>query len=299
MSDEAAAYEFVSVVENLNRRYPDWRDPSRGSQHVFNRAQSYFGKSTKKHPGVGSTCRQLGCLERPIQNSHTIAESALKRISVQSHVISPDIRDIKSPKTMSVGQGTASTFNGYCLEHEKLFSRTFETSGFNSDFHYTLQLMRSTAREIWKLESYLGYVEINVKAYEESVLELNLPPIIKRKLAKSVSFPLRSMKANAQRQLQQMEHMLTWLTPAAEEGQSLPRNVKILKRKSGCNVALSGSTNFHKAKLGSGTGLRNIPPFTLVFTVLPDSSGSLLMFATSGDHIDLSLYIDQYFGAPE
>lgn len=299
LSEQVAATEFMEIVAGLRGKHPRWREPTAKSQNLFNKSRGYYGSSPKKHPNVGTYCRQLDCLNPPIKNSHTIAESMLRHLAVDSHLVSPNIQDASAPQDRLVGQGQASTFNGYCVTHEKLFSATFEQKGFTEDFHYTLQIMRSTAREIWKLESYLGYLELNIVAYETSVQELNIPPGAKKELKKRASFPLRSMKANAENQLDQLKHMLKWLTPAAVDGQPLPSKVQILNLKTDYHVALSGSTHFTDAKRGSASGLERVFPFTVVFTIVPKSAGSLFIFATSGDAVDLSLYVEQYFSVPE
>lgn len=99
-------------------------------------------------------CIYKNCKNKSIKKSHTIQKSsALKLISENNKVFRPfpnvktNLIDIKT-----VNIASASTFPGFCSEHEQLFHQ-FEYKGFlenNSDF--ILQIYRSICREIVRLK---------------------------------------------------------------------------------------------------------------------------------------------------
>ena len=49
---------------------------------------------------------------------------------------------------LSIGINEASTFPGYCLEHENLFSEFENIKDFKTGEHMGLQLYRTVCREI-------------------------------------------------------------------------------------------------------------------------------------------------------
>lgn len=86
-----------------------------------------------------------------IKNSHSISKGLfLEKISENSSVLTPffDYSTGKlSVKEISINE--ASTFPGFCEEHEKLF-HDFESPGkFDKDKHYNLQLFRNICREFY------------------------------------------------------------------------------------------------------------------------------------------------------
>jgi len=73
------------------------------------------------------TCIYPGCYSQTIKRSHAISKSnSLKNISNNGHVLQPVV-DVFAPNLMvsmkSIGINTASTFPGFCKEHEELFQK--------------------------------------------------------------------------------------------------------------------------------------------------------------------------------
>jgi hypothetical protein len=93
-------------------------------------------------------CSFRGCSKRSIPRSHTIQRSGpLGVIAEANHVLTP--RWTSDGMTLKlIGLKDASTFAGFCQDHEALFD-PFETTGvIASDRDLELQVFRSLCREI-------------------------------------------------------------------------------------------------------------------------------------------------------
>ncbi len=67
-------------------------------------------------------CMYRGCTEESIKRSHTIPLSAsLKLIAEYDHVLTPTYKDFEVDLSR-ISAKQASTFPGFCEEHERLFS---------------------------------------------------------------------------------------------------------------------------------------------------------------------------------
>jgi len=94
-------------------------------------------------------CMYRGCTEPSIRRSHTIHRAgSLERIAEDQHVLTPLLDSRGQMKMERIGVNLASTFPGFCVEHEQLFSE-FETAGsISSVRHVALQAYRTLCREI-------------------------------------------------------------------------------------------------------------------------------------------------------
>ena len=97
-----------------------------------------------------NTCIVDKCNNKSIEKSHTIQKSAsIKLISENGHVLTPKLNpDNGRIELFSVGVNEASTFPGFCKEHEKLFEGFENIKDFNDGLHLGLQLYRTVCREI-------------------------------------------------------------------------------------------------------------------------------------------------------
>lgn len=95
-------------------------------------------------------CIVTGCDKKSIEKSHTIQKSgSIKELAENEHILTPNFNDKNGEMEMlSVGVNIASTFPGYCLEHESLFSEFENLKDFNTGEHMGLQLYRTVCREI-------------------------------------------------------------------------------------------------------------------------------------------------------
>lgn len=112
-------------------------------------------------------CIYKGCKEKSIPRSHSIQKaSSLKLISENNHVLAIEI-DIHSGKltTQKVGINIASTFPGFCKQHEALFSNFEADKELVSSEDFTLQLYRTVCREIVNKNYHIGVLEKRKEQY--------------------------------------------------------------------------------------------------------------------------------------
>ncbi len=122
-----------------------------------------------KKPIPVRTCIYPNCTNITIKNSHTIQKSGpLKKISEQGHVIGP-IRNWKSQEMtmLPIGLQEASTFPGYCKEHERIFESFERTGIFLTERDITLQLYRTVCRETVEIQYFNDEFMDNIDVYIE------------------------------------------------------------------------------------------------------------------------------------
>ncbi|TDS25873.1 hypothetical protein BY453_1445 [Halanaerobium congolense] len=90
------------------------------------------------------------CNEKSIKHSHTIQKNGgLKMIAEKNHVYRPVFSYEKSKITMKkTSINYASTFPGFCIEHESAFNSFEKNKEFKYDRDIKLQLFRSLCREL-------------------------------------------------------------------------------------------------------------------------------------------------------
>lgn len=106
-------------------------------------------------------CIYKGCKEKSIPRSHSIQKaSSLKLISEDNHVLAVEF-DIHSGKlkTQKVGINIASTFPGFCKQHEDLFSDFESDKEIVNTADFYLQIYRSVCREIVLKNYKIGVLE--------------------------------------------------------------------------------------------------------------------------------------------
>lgn len=115
------------------------------------------------------TCIVKNCNKKSIQKSHSIQKSAsIKLISEKSHLLTPKMNsDNGNLEMISIGVNEASTFPGYCLDHEKLFEEFENLKDFKTGEHLGLQLYRTVCREIVINENHLKNIDHFEKKYKE------------------------------------------------------------------------------------------------------------------------------------
>jgi len=94
-------------------------------------------------------CIYLNCTKKSIKNSHTISKKLfLATIEENGHVLRPKFdTNTNSFILDKIGINLASTFPGFCTNHEKLFQDFEEKDQFNTPEHFNLQLYRTICRE--------------------------------------------------------------------------------------------------------------------------------------------------------
>ena len=97
-------------------------------------------------------CMHDGCAQTSIARSHTISLGAsIRRVAEAGHVLTQRYGET-GIELIPIGVKEASTFPGFCAEHEQLFA-AFETQkAMTEEQHYRLQAFRTICREIYSKE---------------------------------------------------------------------------------------------------------------------------------------------------
>jgi hypothetical protein len=112
-------------------------------------------------------CMYRGCTEESIKRSHTIPLSAsLKLIAEYDHVLTPTYKDFEVDLSR-ISAKQASTFPGFCEEHERLFSDFESKKEMSSIEHFRLQAFRTVCREIYRKRHDLGMISASLEAYRK------------------------------------------------------------------------------------------------------------------------------------
>ena len=128
-------------------------------------------------------CSYPKCNSLSVKRSHAISKgNSLKTIADKGHVLQPVV-DVFAPNlTVSmkpIGINTASTFPGFCENHEKLFQK-FENEEFHEDTFIQLQTYRSTYREIVYLEIEIEIIQNEIDSYKAKLGQEALTVMMER-----------------------------------------------------------------------------------------------------------------------
>lgn len=248
-------------------------------------------------------CVVPGCTKRSIKRSHAIPRSmSLKRISDNGELITPE----PDPNTETlvakrIGIAVASTFPGFCSEHEHLFENFERKKIIDENSHVYLQVYRTACRELFRTNFVIEQYEHIVTSYcalrdnrlferiKETAIEAGLPhnisisglsvssdPIIE--WSNSQIFGVRSLYT----------HLKDKIIPAIEKAvfggcendiYVCPVNIDLE-----FPVALNGSAGFYVGDNGKHQVHQ-------IIGVIPHAGNTLLIFA---GHVDDKAYIDFY-----
>lgn len=114
-------------------------------------------------------CMYRGCKKLSIRRSHAIHRAgSIESIAENQHVLTPR-RDNQGQMMMErIGVNVASTFPGFCEEHEQLFSE-FEVPGaISAPRHVALQAFRTLCREIENKRQGLREAEEVLQTYRDA-----------------------------------------------------------------------------------------------------------------------------------
>jgi hypothetical protein len=109
-------------------------------------------------------CMVPGCNKHSIKRSHAIPKAmSLKYISDNGELITPEF-DLKTGTLVGkrIGIAVASTFPGFCSEHERLFEDFEKIKVIDENSHVYLQVYRAACRELFRT-NYL------IKQYDDMV----------------------------------------------------------------------------------------------------------------------------------
>ena len=110
-----------------------------------------------------------GCTSPSIRRSHAIHRAgSIERIAEDQHVLTPMLNSKGKMRMGHIGIKLASTFPGFCVEHERLFAE-FETAGsVSSERHVVLQAYRSLCRETARKDRQIRGLERMLHQYRKA-----------------------------------------------------------------------------------------------------------------------------------
>lgn len=115
------------------------------------------------------TCVVRNCSKKSIERSHTIQKSgSIKSVSENSCVLTPRFNtDNGNIEIISIGINNASTFPGFCADHERLFEEFENIKDIQNGEHFGLQLYRTVCREIVISENSIKTLEFLEGRYKD------------------------------------------------------------------------------------------------------------------------------------
>lgn len=112
-------------------------------------------------------CMYPGCTNHSIVRSHSIPMSAtIKLISEDGHVVGPKMTS-NGAEVCKFGIREASTFPGFCKEHELVFSEFETAKEISTERHYALQAFRTLCREIFRVRHNKQNLETEIADYRQ------------------------------------------------------------------------------------------------------------------------------------
>lgn len=165
--------EEISIIEAAIDKAVD--EYTQGSHVVFGsesqRQHEKFRKNAQQAKAWKSKkqCVVPNCAKSAIKNSHALSRMmSLAPISEMQHLLTPEFnQNTGHLKLKEIGIKQASTFPGFCIEHEDLFSE-FESRGrLENSRDIYLQIYRSACRELFRSTLDRVYVEDIISSFEK------------------------------------------------------------------------------------------------------------------------------------
>lgn len=136
---------FDAAASNLEKHTAVIFPSEEERKRLFFGSLARWGKAWSK-PG---RCMYDGCTRKSIARSHSISLGAsIAQIAEDGHVLTPKYGD-DGVELVRIGKREASTFPGFCDEHEALFSEFENEGSITEDRHFQLQVFRTLCREIY------------------------------------------------------------------------------------------------------------------------------------------------------
>lgn len=135
------------------------------------RAKAHFDRFKQIWKGWDKPgqCMYRGCPNPTIRRSHSIQKSAhLEYLAEDQHVLTPQLNSRSQLEMKRIGVNLASTFPGFCEDHERIFSE-FEVAGaISSPRHFGLQAFRTLCREIFRKRLEISGQESAIDQYRKT-----------------------------------------------------------------------------------------------------------------------------------
>ena len=252
-------------------------------------------------------CIVIGCEKKSIIRSHTIQKSgSIKSVSENGHVYTPVCNESIEIIMSKIGINNASTFPGYCSEHELLFKDFENNKDIKNGNDLALQLYRTVCREIVITENIIKststlieeYIKFRDKKIFELITEqLEFDFIKKNEISfKNCSVKYEDSKLTASKEM--LKNKKKYLNDFLNNfHKAILRDLKSKKfnqiaykaidYNKAFPVALAGRGNFH---IKSKTKSKNIE---VILNVLPIENKTYIFIATLKKHTnELKKYMD-------
>ena len=234
-------------------------------------------------------CNYHGCTEKTVK-SHSLQRSGpLTYIAEDGHILSPSFDITLGRLEMRrVGINDASTFPGFCLEHEKMFSDFESQQSLTDEKHFRLQTYRTLCREIAVKKKEVQYLNQLLEKTKQRRSAEYLA-LLKKELGtdffsepndniKSIELTVKvPTEEKARKELHKAQTFLTKLEnefyypmSANLSGNDFDGHVVLIDVQ--LPVALSGIGNFWFKK---GKKSKSV---TLVMNVIPESNRTVVIF---------------------
>jgi hypothetical protein len=159
-----------------------WDDPSvvMGSEPETTRKLFEHLKRSSRNWERSGPCMYQGCGKPSIRRSHSIHRAgSIERIAEAQHVLTPRLDNRGQMRMERVGVNLASTFPGFCEEHEQLFSEFEVVGAVSAPRHVALQAFRTLSREIARKRQGLAELERLLQDYRKARDEYYAAAILK------------------------------------------------------------------------------------------------------------------------
>lgn len=157
----AAMGDLMDLVQNDESAVFEFEGQQKGFFHAGKKRADHYWHDPKP-------CVVPGCARKSITASHTLQRKGpLALVAENQHVLTPGIdRRQGCTAIKSAGIGEASTFPGFCGEHEQLFAGFEATGQLVKDEDIALQVFRSICREVVHKRAHIWELEHFLKAYD-------------------------------------------------------------------------------------------------------------------------------------
>lgn len=140
-----------------------------GSEQQLTKAHFDRFKQIWKGWDEPSHCLYRGCKNPTIRRSHSIQKSAhLEYLAEDQHVVTPRLNARGQLEMKRIGVNLASTFPGFCTDHEQMFAEFEMVGAVRSPRHFGLQAFRTLCREIFRKKLEISHQESAIDQYRKT-----------------------------------------------------------------------------------------------------------------------------------
>ena len=253
-------------------------------------------------------CIVPNCTQRSIVRSHTIPRGMLlDSIAENGHIYTPEFSQNHGDIQMiSMGVKTASTFPGFCIEHEKIFEEFETNKEIESERHIYLQTYRAACREFFRSSLLVKQCELALTSYaklrDERLRILIKEEAIIRGLVNNASFNTLTVNndpivVNSEKRVSSLKnlslHLSKKILPALERAVFLNNDDEIfihaIEIDLSFPVALSGCASY------SIEWERMPKEVWIIMNIIPNKNKTIFIFSghmSDKEHIEI--YISKW-----